>query len=180
MTDDFDLLALEPGQRQRHLIQDARACRPQHRAARLELDDAVAQGLVHQALLLGRHPQTIAHRVGRVERGRHVAGHLLAHRLVGHLALQIDDVALHAQLPPADLLQRGRQHLLQVLRPLRRRHHRAQRQLVDHPVGAVQLAQPRQDLHARGLVGDGAGHHHLMGAQHLSAIRCRDGLRTAC
>ena len=177
VPDDLEATAWQTCHRCRHLIEDQQARRPQDRTARLELDDAIGQRLVHHRLLLHGHTQAVAHSVGRVERLRHLAGKLLAHGFVAHLALEVHRLPLHAELTVTDLLQGRRQQLLHMLRPLWWRHHRAQRQLVHHPFGTIELTKARDHGDPRGLVRHGPGHHHLARPLNLRAPGAWRGLR---
>jgi hypothetical protein len=83
MADDQETAVRHLGHLGHHLIKDAHAEGRQTRAATLELDDAVGQGLV-QHILLRAHLQRIGHRVAGVAGQAEVTGNLLAQGLVAH------------------------------------------------------------------------------------------------
>jgi len=129
VANDLEPAVLESRHHRRHLVQQRQAGRPEHGAARLELHDAVGQGLVHHALILHGHTQAVAHGVSRVQCLRHVAGQLLPHGLVGDLTPDLDDLPLDRQLSMGHLSQVWREQLLHVVSPLRGGDHRPQAEL---------------------------------------------------
>ena len=100
--------------------------------------------------------QAIVDRVGRVERSRHVADHLLPQRLVGYLALDGDLRTTDLQLPLVHLLQVWRKDLGHVLRPIGGRYDTANLQSIDYILRAIKIAQSGENGGARGFVRNAA------------------------
>src|SRR5690606_22670340 len=125
VAEHLHLLVANPFDRDHHLVEDGAAVRGQARAAAFELDDAVGQRLVEYFLLaIAAAGQRVAYQVVGPGRVGQPTRHLLARRLVAHLAGDAHAAAVDHQLAGANLLQVRTEHRHDPFAPARWRHHR--------------------------------------------------------
>ncbi|KAG1286670.1 hypothetical protein G6F64_014178 [Rhizopus arrhizus] len=148
MADALALVGAQLGHRVGHPVKQFAAAGGQAGAAGLELHHTVAQQVIQYVLLVlvGRHTQAVDDLVSGVQRRGEGAGDLLARGLIVTLAAQPDLRAVDFQLTAVDLLERAVQQLAYVLGPVRRGHHAAHGEAVDHIAHAIDLLQAGQHV----------------------------------
>src|SRR5690606_12545596 len=156
VADDLDAGVADFDQAPGHFREDRLAQGREAGTAAFELDDAVAQGGVEQALAGTAGFEGVGDGVVAVAGQAEFARHLLALGFVDDLAADPDGLAVDVQLAAADPLQAGGDHAGDVLAPVGRGGDVLDLDAVDDAVGAIHLAQALEDAGFRWLVGDDA------------------------